>query len=59
MTNDKKNICPICKKHEHAIVVSICNEAKEYVLKRIRLDHPEWIEKDGLCTRCKDYYEKL
>ena len=33
--------------------------AQQYVLSVIRIEHPEWIEQDGTCERCEQYYESL
>ena len=58
MDEDKK-MCPICQKKVDSFSAEVCHEAKEYIMKRIKDDHPEWVEKDGLCPKCMDYYEKL
>ena len=33
--------------------------AEQYVLSVIREEHPEWIEWDGSCRRCEQYYKSL
>ena len=33
--------------------------AEKFVLDSIRFDHPEWIDEDGGCTKCNEYYESL
>ena len=33
--------------------------AEQYVLSIIRDEHPEWIERDGTCKRCEQYYKAL
>ncbi|CAA0105506.1 Uncharacterised protein [BD1-7 clade bacterium] len=46
---------------------SLCNDevdelyllVKQTTLDLIRADHPEWIEADGGCKKCMDYYNAL
>ena len=33
--------------------------AEKYVLKWIKYEHPEWVEEDGSCKRCEQYYRIL
>ena len=33
--------------------------AEQYMLDIIKSEHPEWVEKDGSCTRCEEYYYYL
>ena len=34
-------------------------EIKKFLLDTIRHEHPEWIEENGDCTKCHEYYESL
>jgi len=29
------------------------------VIARIKQDHPEWVESDGACPKCVEFYQKL
>ncbi len=33
--------------------------AEKFVLDSIRFDHPEWVDKEGDCPKCNEYYESL
>lgn len=33
--------------------------AEKFVLDSIRYDHPEWVDKEGDCPKCDEYYESL
>ena len=33
--------------------------AEQYMLEIIKNEHPEWVEKDGSCARCMEYYQQL
>ncbi|MEW6008711.1 MAG: hypothetical protein AB1629_03670 [Candidatus Omnitrophota bacterium] len=56
---EKKKICPICQKKVDASIIKACTEAEKYVIENIRRSHPEWVEKDGACPKCIDYYKNL
>lgn len=57
--------CPICG--EIVPVGEIRKHAAEddqrfkqgNLIARIKQDHPEWIETDGTCPKCVEYYQKL
>jgi hypothetical protein len=29
------------------------------LIARIKQNHPEWVEEDGACPRCMEYYREL
>ena len=33
--------------------------AEKYVLDLIESEHPEWVESDGACRKCVEYYNAL
>lgn len=33
--------------------------AEKFILDSIRYEHPEWIDQDGDCLKCREYYESL
>lgn len=39
--------------------VEIYEAAENYTLTMIRNEHPEWVEPDGSCKRCEEYYKSL
>ena len=56
---DEKKYCPICKKQEKVSIVDVCKDAYEWLVNKIKEEHPEWVEKDGACPKCIEYYKKL
>ena len=48
-------ICSLCGKERE----TGHHEVEHYVLELIRNDHPDWIEKDGSCQNCIDYYQHI
>lgn len=52
-------ICPLCGEMHSAIVYEIEREIAQKMIAKIRGDHPHWIQKNGLCERCVNYYKNL
>ncbi|MBI4042133.1 MAG: hypothetical protein HY391_01525 [Deltaproteobacteria bacterium] len=53
---EEYQICPICQKEVR--FVELHAKAERQILEIIRRDHPEWIEKNGLCPPCLEYYRQ-
>ena len=51
--------CSICGMDVPAASLEIHRLAEEYILERIRVEHPEWVEADGACPKCLEFYEAL
>ena len=47
--------CKLCD----AEVDELVHEAEVMVIKMIRKGHPSWVEADGACQKCIDYYKSL
>ena len=47
--------CPLCGKDTD----SVEHITEQFLLNMIRTEHPEWVDKNGLCPRCIEYYRKL
>lgn len=47
--------CKVCD----AEVDSLEYEAEQMVIKMIKKGHPAWIEADGACKKCIEYYKSL
>ena len=56
--------CPLCggdvaMDELQAHVQMDSEEIRGYVLSVIRTSHPEWVESDGSCAECWEYYHNL
>lgn len=51
--------CPICNRLVEENIVNLCRDAEDWILQSIKRAHPDWIERDGTCSRCLNYYKKL
>ena len=54
-----KKYCPVCKKEMEESIVDVCTTAYEYIIEKIKQEHPDWVGKDGACPKCIDYYRQL
>lgn len=34
-------------------------DIRGYIMEQIKKAHPKWVEKDGACPKCWEYYRKL
>ena len=56
--------CPLCgaavaTDELRAHIQTDSEEIRSYVLSVIRTNHPKWVESDGSCAKCWEYYENL
>ena len=47
--------CKTCSKQ----VEELLYEQDLAIIKAIKQEFPEWVEADGVCTKCLDYYRSL
>lgn len=50
--------CPTCGKVIPRDLKVIISHTEDHIIDVIKKKRPEWVEKDGLCRRCYDYYKK-
>lgn len=50
--------CPLCEKAMERNLVLFLTHTKRHIIDRIKEEHPEWVEKDGVCKPCAEYYER-
>lgn len=48
-------ICPLCKMS----TLDPRHEIEHFVMQSIMESHPEWVDEDGCCEKCIEYYESL
>ncbi len=56
---ETKYVCPICGEHIDRKGLPTHIAAEEYVLKKIRDTHPDWVKSDGACPKCWEAYRNL
>jgi hypothetical protein len=47
--------CKMCNEE----VDSLSRVAERWVLDFIKEQHPEWVQEDGVCPKCVEYYDSL
>lgn len=50
--------CPLCGRKVRRDLALFLNHTNEHVIDAIKKEHPEWVESDGTCQPCAEYYEK-
>lgn len=50
--------CDLCKKSISGGVLPYSEHVEEHIIELIKARHPEWVNKDGLCQQCYDYFKK-
>ena len=50
-------LCSVCGEEVKGLPISLIEHTEEYIVEAIKEKHPEWIQKDGLCQKCYDYYK--
>jgi serine protease AprX len=51
-----KILCPLCNDGVDKLVYKHHFDTEQYILERVRKEFPEWTVKDGMCSRCVDYF---
>ncbi|MDP8292874.1 MAG: hypothetical protein RAP41_08050 [Candidatus Orphnella occulta] len=51
-------ICPTCNKSMPRDLLVVIPHTEEHIIDVVKKAHPDWIEKNGLCKRCYEYYKK-
>ncbi len=50
--------CSVCGKSVSNDLKILIQHTEEHIVDIIKKKHPEWIEKDGVCQKCVEYYRK-
>ena len=51
-------ICAVCGDSASEELQQYIDHTERHIIDIIKKKHPEWVEKDGLCRKCLDYYKK-
>jgi len=53
-----KHICPTCGKKMPREIKVVYPHTEDHIVEVIKEKHPGWVEKDGICQKCYQYYQK-
>lgn len=51
-------ICPTCGKGLPRELLVIIPHTEGHIVDAIKEKHPDWIESNGICKKCYEYYKK-
>lgn len=49
--------CPICGEEMERDLILFLGHADEHIVEAVKKKHPEWVDQDGICAKCLDYYK--
>lgn len=49
-------VCDICGEKISGDSVKFINHGEKHIMEIIKRKYPEWVEKNGICQKCIDYY---
>ena len=50
-------ICPTCGQRMQRELTIIIPHTEEHIMDVITKKHPNWVEADGICKKCYEYYK--
>lgn len=50
--------CPVCSEEIERDLALFLDHGKQHVIDSIQKTHPEWVEKNGACSKCVNYFEE-
>jgi hypothetical protein len=48
----------LCEKTMERNLVLYLDHTQAHIIDRIKEEHPEWVEADGVCAPCAEYYTR-
>ena len=51
--------CPLCGKEHDELIYTLEKKLAVKFIKKIREEHPQWVQTDGGCERCMNFYKNL
>lgn len=50
--------CPLCGRTLERNLVLYLGHTDQHVIDKIKEEHPEWVEANGVCKPCAEYYKR-
>ena len=50
--------CTACGQKVPGDMMVFRDHTEKHIVELIKSDHPEWMEKDGICQKCLQYYKQ-
>ena len=49
--------CGVCGKKVGADMMVYREHTEKHIVDLVKVDHPDWVETDGMCKKCIEYYK--
>ena len=49
--------CPVCQQIVAGDMIIYTGHTEKHIVDLVSHDHPDWVEKDGMCKKCFEYYQ--
>ena len=49
--------CSVCSDQVKGDLLVFINHTEGHIVDEIKAKHPEWVEADGICQKCVDYFK--
>lgn len=50
--------CGVCGQKVGADLMVFTFHTENHIVDLVKYDHPGWVEKDGICKKCLEYYKQ-
>ena len=50
--------CSVCRAHVAGDMIVYKDHIEKHIVDLVKIDHPDWVEGQGMCQKCVDYYAK-
>lgn len=51
-------LCPVCGKEMPRDLMVFLNHTDQHIVNEIKKTHPQWVDADGVCRRCLEFYRR-
>ena len=51
-------LCSVCQRKVSGDLIYFKDHTEKHIIELVKHDHPDWVERDGICRQCVDYYRK-
>lgn len=48
--------CGVCQEKVEGDLLVYINHTEKHIIDEIKDSHPDWVEKNGICRKCVEYY---
>jgi len=50
--------CSVCSEKVQGGLIDLREHTDKHIVDLIKEKHPEWVEENGICQKCIDYYQQ-